>query len=615
MAKAVQAHADAQRAAVKALGEVSESFRGAEAICESLQKICEFHTLMSAANTTLSQTLSTSIAEPVKALVYDDIRNARDVKKKFDRCRNEYTEAKDAYRISLEKSKKASAKEKDKAAALVGQCEIDLDRAHSAVAQYTKEATHQLDSTLSIILARSISCSLKYLEAHYEYFRYGSTWLYGILNSDKMKDWKSFGKRAISEYDSNLRQGAGAASVRVFGVPLEALMDREVGWNKETVHNASLVDNVFGRSSTVEAPEDVDPILDTSTSGEPLVPTAVREMIQYLLNHCLSLEGIFRISPSQGEMESVRCAYDRGEKVDIAVVVNNNPHIAAGLLKKFVRALPEPLCTFDLFQEFLHTNELDSDLAKIHHLREVVSKLPRANLHTLHAIAYLCFVLGENRKVNKMGYSNLGIVFAPGILYAKDTNQTMGFCTESNEVISILFEHAQSIFDKYELPLTGPNARDSWRPVRPNEPAVSLSPGVRKMEMRQGPPPGLCVIGESGGRQSPTLAMGEGLISDKVMSVVRNEDAADMRRKRRQPRGKQRSSPRPARASPSVGRPITPEVPRRSGDEDIGPASLPTLERKTEMMKAWNSLDMIRVDHVDEECEPPMSPDSTGNPS
>jgi RhoGAP domain len=71
----------------------------------------------------------------------------------------------------------------------------------------------------------------------------------------------------------------------------------------------------------------------------------------------VGLEGLFRISGSKVEIDTLKARFDSGEDVALEAVTMN-PHTVAGLLKQFFRELPEPLCTFELFDAYLETQRM-----------------------------------------------------------------------------------------------------------------------------------------------------------------------------------------------------------------------------------------------------------------
>ncbi|CAE6487177.1 unnamed protein product [Rhizoctonia solani] len=82
------------------------------------------------------------------------------------------------------------------------------------------------------------------------------------------------------------------------------------------------------------------------------VPRVIRDCVEYLrsegpLGLNLEVEGLFRRSPNVGVLKSVKEAYDRGNQVTLSRY--HDPHIAAVLIKKFLRDLPEPIFSGSLY--------------------------------------------------------------------------------------------------------------------------------------------------------------------------------------------------------------------------------------------------------------------------
>lgn len=95
-------------------------------------------------------------------------------------------------------------------------------------------------------------------------------------------------------------------------------------------------------------------------------------------------------------------------------------HSIAGLLKLYLRELPEPLCTFAFYDDWITCldNSVDSD-ARLQLISGVIRKLPetcRANL--AHIVKFL-HKLTDHKDRNKMTSSNLAIAIAPSIMWTK----------------------------------------------------------------------------------------------------------------------------------------------------------------------------------------------------
>ena len=65
----------------------------------------------------------------------------------------------------------------------------------------------------------------------------------------------------------------------------------------------------------------------------------------------MGIEGIFRRSPSAVLAKQVKLAYNTGDAVDMET--HDDVHLAALLLKSFLRELEEPLIPFDLYDRIM----------------------------------------------------------------------------------------------------------------------------------------------------------------------------------------------------------------------------------------------------------------------
>ena len=147
------------------------------------------------------------------------------------------------------------------------------------------------------------------------------------------------------------------------------------------------------------------------------VPRVVKDCVQYLRQtgtpaslrpesssyaavQGLSEEGLFRRSPNSTTLRQVKDAYDRGQVVSLDRF--DDPHLAAVLLKKYIRDLPEPLFPEDLYpviQQCPVPTEDPSDWSAILYIREsLLSALPGCNYILLGYILRASYFLLEYRK-------------------------------------------------------------------------------------------------------------------------------------------------------------------------------------------------------------------------
>jgi len=89
--------------------------------------------------------------------------------------------------------------------------------------------------------------------------------------------------------------------------------------------------------------------------GERGIPKIVSDAVEFLLENGLKEEGLFRRSPSIHLIKTVKEAYNTGN-VNITIQSLNNTHLAAVILKTFVRELPKPVFPAELYPEFKKIN-------------------------------------------------------------------------------------------------------------------------------------------------------------------------------------------------------------------------------------------------------------------
>jgi len=93
----------------------------------------------------------------------------------------------------------------------------------------------------------------------------------------------------------------------------------------------------------------------------------------------LATDGLFRRSAATTLVKEAQAKANRGETLDF----RNDVHLAAVLVKAFLRELQEPLLTFDLFDEVLDFSS--KSLAEVRHFPSPITNL----VHWLY-LSFLC---------------------------------------------------------------------------------------------------------------------------------------------------------------------------------------------------------------------------------
>lgn len=93
-----------------------------------------------------------------------------------------------------------------------------------------------------------------------------------------------------------------------------------------------------------------------------------------------------------------------------------NVHVLTNVLKTFLREMPEPLLTFDRYDDFLRAADLSDDNDRVQTLLSLIKKLPPTHHALLERIIFHLALVAQREQYNRMSASSLAIVFAPCVL-------------------------------------------------------------------------------------------------------------------------------------------------------------------------------------------------------
>ena len=189
------------------------------------------------------------------------------------------------------------------------------------------------------------------------------------------------------------------------------------------------------------------------THSKGLIPPILRDCVAYLRHH-LDKEGIFRLSGSAAEIKRVIHQYNSGVAVNLDSVAD--PNVVAGVLKQFLRDLPDPLLPYSIYPQLIATHsalsEPDMLAAWLKNIMSLLSLIPPAHYECLR---FLCELIRDTCAAsaqNKMTYPNLAICFAPNILKSPETDihLTVADTPIINACLAQIFEHSAQLLPPLE---------------------------------------------------------------------------------------------------------------------------------------------------------------------
>ncbi|KAL2076683.1 hypothetical protein ACEWY4_027717 [Coilia grayii] len=163
----------------------------------------------------------------------------------------------------------------------------------------------------------------------------------------------------------------------------------------------------------------------------------------------LTSEGLYRVSGFTDHIEDVKLAFERdGERADITAETYPDINIIAGALKLYLRDLPIPVITYDLYHTFIQAAKLPDPEARLEAVHEGLLQLPPAHYETLRYLIMHLKRVTMHEKENLMNSENLGIVFGPTLMHPPDQNTlaSLNDMRYQKVIVQLLIEHEDVLF-------------------------------------------------------------------------------------------------------------------------------------------------------------------------
>ncbi|KAK6460268.1 hypothetical protein DFJ63DRAFT_321022 [Scheffersomyces coipomensis] len=187
------------------------------------------------------------------------------------------------------------------------------------------------------------------------------------------------------------------------------------------------------------------------------IPIVVDDIINALKQKDMSVEGIYRLN---GNIKKLKLLIEQ---------INKNPLRSpdfsiqtavqlAALMKRWLRDLPNPLLTFNLYELWISSQREVNPVIKNRILQLTYCLLPRSNRNLVEVLLYFfnwvaSFAEIDEETGSKMDTHNLATVIAPNILYAKSvqTNGGVNGSNGSNPNVAVLDLNNPQSGDTYFL--------------------------------------------------------------------------------------------------------------------------------------------------------------------
>ncbi|XP_034056692.1 rho GTPase-activating protein 17a isoform X3 [Gymnodraco acuticeps] len=170
--------------------------------------------------------------------------------------------------------------------------------------------------------------------------------------------------------------------------------------------------------------------------------------VMMLLETGMKEEGLFRIAAGASKLKKLKAALDCSTSQ--LEEFYSDPHAVAGALKSYLRELPEPLMTFQLYDEWIQACSVSDPDKRLQALWVVCDNLPKNNKNNLKYLVKFLAKLAQDSDVNKMSPSNLAIVLGPNLMWAKTEGSLAEMAAATSvhvvAIIEPIIQHADWFF-------------------------------------------------------------------------------------------------------------------------------------------------------------------------
>ncbi|XP_074841065.1 rho GTPase-activating protein 12 isoform X5 [Carettochelys insculpta] len=177
------------------------------------------------------------------------------------------------------------------------------------------------------------------------------------------------------------------------------------------------------------------------------VPKFVKLCIEHVEEHGLDVDGLYRVSGNLAVIQKLRFAVNHDEKLDLNDSKWEDIHVITGALKMFFRELPEPLFTYNHFNDFVNAIKQEPK-QRVHAVKDLIKQLPKPNQDTMQILFRHLKKVVENGEKNRMTYQSIAIVFGPTLLKPEKETGNMVHTVYQNQIVELILLELNSIFGR-----------------------------------------------------------------------------------------------------------------------------------------------------------------------
>ncbi|XP_017281706.1 active breakpoint cluster region-related protein [Kryptolebias marmoratus] len=170
-------------------------------------------------------------------------------------------------------------------------------------------------------------------------------------------------------------------------------------------------------SSTLQLPPVFGvPIQTVAQQEGVLVPHVLRCCVEEVERRGLDEVGIYRISGTTTDINMLKAAFNSNLREAVTRLRSAEVNAVSGLLKLYIRDLPESLIPPELFQSLAKTLDIQDLNSRLASMLSLLESCPDVNRHTFLFLLHHLQRVAQRQEINKMSLLNLATVFGPSLL-------------------------------------------------------------------------------------------------------------------------------------------------------------------------------------------------------
>ena len=179
--------------------------------------------------------------------------------------------------------------------------------------------------------------------------------------------------------------------------------------------------------------------------------SVIRHTVQYIEEAGLDVEGIFRLSGSANKIAELKAVVDSGSDVHFEPGATNI-HDVCGLLKLYLRELPEGIFTDTLYPVFKAAGSAASPATRAHFLRAAIRALPPPNHMTAIYLLRFLVKVRAHSAANKMHDANIATIFGGALMQSQALDDHVAI----SRLVQAVLDELEDLFDERPaLPFVG----------------------------------------------------------------------------------------------------------------------------------------------------------------